>query len=37
MYVWLKILHIVFATISVTGFAARGVLAMRHSPLLQQR
>jgi uncharacterized membrane protein SirB2 len=37
MYVWLKVLHIAFAVISVTGFAARGVLAMMRSPLLQRR
>jgi len=36
MYIALKHLHILFAVISVTGFAARGVLAMVGSPLLQR-
>jgi uncharacterized membrane protein SirB2 len=36
MYIALKHLHILFAVISVTGFVARGVLAMMDSPLLQR-
>lgn len=36
MYVALKHLHILFATISIAGFAARGLLALRRSPLLQR-
>jgi uncharacterized membrane protein SirB2 len=37
MYIWLKTFHVCFAIISVTGFVARGVLAIRSSPLLRQR
>jgi uncharacterized membrane protein SirB2 len=36
MYTALKHLHILFAVISITGFAARGVLAIIGSPLLQR-
>jgi uncharacterized membrane protein SirB2 len=36
-YLTLKYLHILFATLSITGFAARGLLALRGgSPLLQR-
>jgi uncharacterized membrane protein SirB2 len=37
MYLALKHLHILFAALSITGFTARGLLAMRCSPLLQRR
>jgi uncharacterized membrane protein SirB2 len=36
MYLALKHLHIAFAVISVTGFVARGALAVMGSPLLQR-
>lgn len=36
MYMALKHLHILFATLSIAGFVARGALAMRRSPLLQR-
>ena len=36
-YTILKLLHISFATISISGFIARGILALRQSRLLQQR
>jgi uncharacterized membrane protein SirB2 len=37
MFPALKHLHILFAVISISGFAARGVLAIAGSPLLQRR
>lgn len=36
-YAILKLLHITFATISISGFITRGILTLRQSSLLQQR
>lgn len=36
MYLALKHLHTLFAVISITGFAARGILAIMDSPLLRR-
>lgn len=33
----IKLLHILFACVSITGFITRGILSLRQSALLQQR
>lgn len=37
LYTIIKLLHVTFATLSITGFISRGILKFNQSPILQRR